>query len=234
MWDNYYHKPRTKPKDVSAQLEKLRKKNPGIQPVIIEGKLAKTWWAQAWNTNLESYADYSNRIGRGRSYVRSGAVLDLSILPGKVDALVQGSGARPYKVHVDIDPLPQNRWDKIVAQCSSRIESLQALTEGKFPQELMELFSQKGDGLFPSPKEIHFDCSCPDWATMCKHVAAVLYGISARFDSDPTLFFMMRGIDFSELLKKSVDEKMHSMLKNAGIVTERTLTDTDTFELFGI
>lgn len=234
MWDDYYYKPRTKPRNPTAQLEKLRKKNPDIQPVMIQGKLAKTWWAQAWNINLESYADYSNRIGRGRSYVRSGAVLDLSISSGEVHALVQGSGARPYKVDIHIDPLPQKKWDLIVSQCSRKVENLEALVEGKFPQELMQLFSKKGDGLFPSPKEIHFDCSCPDWASMCKHVAAVLYGIGARFDNDPTLFFLLRDIEFSEIINKSVEEKMESMLENAGNVTERVIADADTYELFGV
>ena len=102
MWDNYRYKPR-KPANPAAQLAKLRKKNPDIKPVIIDGKLAKSWWAQAWNRNLEGYADYSNRIGRGRSYVKSGAVLDLSIKPGEVCALVQGSRAKPYDVTVRID-----------------------------------------------------------------------------------------------------------------------------------
>jgi len=233
MWDNYSYKPR-KPKDPAAQIAKLRKKNPNIRPVVIDGKLARTWWAQAWNRNLESYADYSNRIGRGRSYVRSGAVLDLTIAPGAVRALVQGSRVKPYEVAVMIDPLKKQRWDAITQRCSRKIANLEELASGKFPMELMELFTDKGDGLFPSPKEIRFSCSCPDWATMCKHVAAVLYGIGARFDEDPTLFFLLRDIDFAVLLKKSVEEKMNSMLRNAGTVTTRTMTDVDILELFGV
>jgi len=98
----------------------------------------------------------------------------------------------------------------------------------------MELFTKKGSGLFPLPKEIHFNCSCPDWAYMCKHVAATLYGIGVRFDKDPTLFFSLRDINFTELLKKSVAEKMNSMLKNADAVTKRVIRDMDTYELFGI
>jgi len=233
MWDYNSYKPR-KPKDPAVQIAKLRKKNPDIRPVVIDGKLARTWWAQAWNRNLESYADYSNRIGRGRSYVRSGAVLDLSIAPGEVRAIVQGSRAKPYDVVVMIDPLQQQRWNAITRRCSRKIVNLEELASGKFPIELMELFTNKGDGLFPSPEEIQFSCTCPDWATMCKHVAAVLYGIGARFDEDPTMFFRLRDIEFTELLKKSVEEKMSSMLKNAGKVTARTLTDIDTLELFGV
>ena len=233
MWYNYSYKPR-KARDPSAQIAKLRKKNPNIKPVEITGKLAKTWWAQAWNRNLESYSDYSNRIGRGRSYVKSGAVLDLSISPGKVCALVQGSRVKPYDITVKIDPLPEKKWIAITQRCSHKIADLEELATGMFPQEFMELFTNKGDGLFPSPKEIHFSCSCPDWASMCKHIAAVLYGIGARFDEDPTLFFQLRNIEFSELLKKSVEEKMDSMLKNAGKTTSRTMQDVDTYELFGV
>jgi len=236
MWNYYSYKPRktTKPKNPAEQIAKLRKKNPDIKPVVIDGKLARTWWAQAWNRNLESYADYSNRIGRGRSYVRSGAVLDLSITPGEVRALVQGSKAKPYDVAVMIVPLQKQRWSEITQRCSRKIANLEELASGKFPTELMELFTNRGDGLFPSPKEIKFSCSCPDWASMCKHVAAVLYGIGARFDEDPTLFFLLRDIEFTELLKKSVEEKMNSMLKNAGKATARTMTNVDTLELFGV
>jgi uncharacterized Zn finger protein len=234
MWDYYDYKPRKAPPDPAKKLEKLRKKNPDIQPVIIDGKLAKSWWAQAWNRNLEGYADYANRIGRGRSYVRNGCVLDLSIAPGAARALVQGSRAKPYEVTVAIDPLSKTKWDRIVKRCSHKIDNLEELLSGKFPKEFMELFTDRSDGLFPSPKEIHFTCSCPDWASMCKHVAAALYGVGARFDNDPALFFLLRDIDFAELLKKSVDAKMESMLKNAGNTTERVIKDADTFELFGV
>lgn len=220
--------------DPAEQLEKLRKKDPNINPVIISGKLASSWWAQAWNKNLESYADYANRLGRGRSYVKKGAVLNLSIAPGKVEALVQGSQTKPYKITVDIDPLSKKKWDAVTERCSHKIDGLEELASGKFPQEFMEMFTDRSIGLFPSPKEIHFSCTCPDWASMCKHVAATLYGIGARFDEDPTLFFRLRDIDFTELLKKSVDEKMESMLKNAGKVTPRVIEDADTFELFGV
>ena len=234
MWDYYSYKPKKSPPNPAKQIEKLRKKNPDIQPVVISGKLASSWWAVSWNRNLEGYADYSNRIGRGRSYVRDGYVLDLSISPGEVRSLVQGTRSAPYEIAVKIDPLPKKKWEAVVAQCSRKIGNLEDLISGKFPQELMELFTNRGDGLFPSPKEIHFSCSCPDWASMCKHVAATLYGIGIRFDSDPTLFFLLRDIDFAELLKKTVDEKMKSLLKNAGKATSRVMKDVDTYELFGV
>jgi len=231
---SWYSKPRRKAPDPQKQMEKLRKKNPDLQPIVIQGKLAKSWWAVAWNKNLESYADYSNRIGRGRSYIRGGAVLDLQITPGVVTALVQGSRAKPYEVSVQIKPLSEAKWQKVVERCSQRIGSLDELVSGRFPEDLYELFTARGEGLFPSPREIEFRCSCPDWAYMCKHVAAVLYGIGARFDTDPMLFFLLRDVSFAELLKKSIDDRMQSMLKNAGKPTQRVMEGADIKKLFGL
>jgi len=234
MWDYGYpeYVPIAKKRaKAEKELKKLRKKNPDMAPVVIEGnKIAKTWWGVAWTKNLESYADYSNRIGRGRSYVKNGFVLDLKIDQGVVEALVMGSSL--YKIKVTISPLSEKKWGEIAAKCGQKIDSLQALIEGKFPKELEDMF--KGSGLFPSPKEIKFSCSCPDWASMCKHVAAVLYAIGARFDEDPTLFFKLRGVNFEELLKKSIDEKMRSMLANAKKKSRRVIKDADIDELFGL
>ncbi len=219
----------------NKSLAKLRKKNPDIEPIIIEGRtLAKNWWGKAWNLNLEGYADYENRIGRGKSYVRNNMVLDLKITKGKVSATVQGSRAKPYDVEVVIDALEGEKWEHIITLCNHRIDSLEQLIEGKFPEELEVLFKGKGYGLFPSPKEIHFDCSCPDWASMCKHVAAVLYGIGTRLDADPMLFFELRDIDSKELVKKSVEQKLESMLKNAGKKSKREIAGKDIADIFGL
>ena len=216
-------------------LAKLKAKNKGIQPITIEGRtLAKSWWGKAWNQNLESYADYSNRISRGRDYVRNNAVLDLKITKGEVRAIVQGGSNKPYTITVLIDKLGKERWDKVIDLCNHRIDTLEQLVAGSFPKELEVLFKERKYGLFPSPKEIHFDCSCPDWASMCKHVAAVLYGIGARLDTDPMLFFELRDIDSMELVKKSMESKLDSMLKNADKRSERKLADKDVFDLFGI
>lgn len=216
-------------------LEKLKKKNPDILPIIIEGRtIASKWWGKAWNKNLESYADFSNRIGRGRSYVKNGAVLDLKIKEGKVCALVQGSGSKPYDVVISIDKLDKTKWEKVTEICNHKIDTMETLLAGKFPKEFDEMFSASKNGLFPSPKEIHFKCSCPDSARMCKHIAAVLYGVGARLDEDPILFFKLRDIDFQELLKKSMEEKMQSMLKNADKKSKRIIDDTDIFDLFGV
>jgi uncharacterized Zn finger protein len=215
----------------------IKKKPPNRppEPVIVHGrKMAVTWWGNAWNQNLESYADYENRIARGRSYLRKGAVIDLHIEQGVVSASVQGSRRSPYKVSIQIDPLSDQEWDRIAKQCSRRIENIDSLVSGAFPEDLGVLFSQKGTGLFPDPKQISFSCSCPDWAYMCKHVAAVLYGIGARLDEDPLLFFKLRNIHIKDLLQKSIDEKVESMLKNAGSKTSRTIGFDEAKDLFGV
>jgi uncharacterized Zn finger protein len=185
------------------QAEKLGKKNGALEPVILSGRaLAASWWGKSWNGNLERYADFENRIGRGRSYVRNGMVLDLKIGKGSVTAVVAGSGSAPYRVRVAIKTLPRAAWKRLSARASGRVESMQALLSGSFPEELKELFFAEGRGLFPRPSEISFDCSCPDWASMCKHVAAALYGVGARLDSSPELFFTLRGVSMEELAGK--------------------------------
>jgi uncharacterized Zn finger protein len=214
---------------------KLRRKDPTITPVVIAGKkLADSWWGRAWNRNLESYADYANRIGRGRSYVRNGAVLDLKLERGSIKALVQGSAARPYKVEIEITPLPGYLWKRIKKTCEGKIESLPELLAGKFPKALEELFTAKGEGLFPAPREIRLSCSCPDWATMCKHVAAVLYGVGVRLDEDPTLFFTLRGVRIEELISEAIRTKTQTLLDKAGTKSRRILEDIDVTEMFGV
>jgi uncharacterized Zn finger protein len=216
-------------------LNKLKKKDPNIQPIVIEGRtLVKSWWGKEWNNNMESYADFRNRISRGRSYVRNGAVIDLKIGKGKVTALVQGTSSKPYKVTVQIDELDRTKWENLTKVCNHQVASLEELMEGKFPKALELLFREKKYGLFPNPKEIHFDCSCPDWAYMCKHVAAVLYGIGTKLDLNPLLFFELRGVDTAELLRKSMESKIDSMLKNAGKKSSREIAVEEIFDTFGI
>ena len=216
-------------------IDKLRKKETNIEPVIISGrKLARTWWGKAWNDNLERYSDYSNRIGRGSSYVRNGAVLDLKITPGKITALVQGSKRKPYQIDIDIQPLSKSTWENITKACEGKIESLQELIEGKFPKALDELFTAKGMGLFPSPKEISFNCSCPDWANMCKHVAAALYGVGARLDENPGLFFVLCNVNIDELVSKAISQKSETLLKKSGRKSSRVIENDDISAMFGI
>ena len=215
------------------QIEKLRKKDAALSPVIIEGrKIAKTWWGEAWCKNLESYADFSNRIGRGSAYVKSGFVVDLKIYEGLVTGKVMGTSL--YTIVIKIDLLDEKIKNNIIEMVGRRIDSVSDMIDGKFPKELGELFLTQKKGLFPSPKEIHMDCSCPDWADMCKHVAAVLYGIGARLDQDPLLFFKLRGVDANAFIKASIDEKIGSLMKNAGKATKRVIKNADLSEIFGV
>jgi len=217
------------------KLKQLKKKNPAVRPVRIEGRaIARTWWGKAWNDNLERYADYANRIGRGRSYVRHRAVLDLQIEPGRVSALVQGSAARPYRVDIAIEALDQKTWTAVKTACAGQLDSLQDLLAGRFPQTLARIFTARGRGLFPAPDEIRLNCSCPDWAVMCKHVAAALYGIGARLDEEPSLFFTLRKVRMDELVAETVRETTGQLLKKATKKRKRVIADADLADVFGI
>ena len=217
------------------KLKQLQKKMPNIRPVILQGNsLARSWWAKSWNNNLERYADYDNRIGRGRSYLRHGAVLDLKISPGQVRALVMGSAAKPYEVVIDIKPIGKSPLQSIKKQCESHLKSMQELLAGKFSKTLAEVFFSEKTGLFPDPKAITFQCSCPDWAVMCKHVAAVLYGIGARFDEDPNLFFTLRGIETGDLVAGAVKDKTDELLSKTEQQSAKVIADADLSDIFGI
>ena len=219
----------------AKKLKELSKKKSNMKPVALEGSaLAHTWWGKAWNRNLEQYADYSNRIGRGRSYVRHGAVLDLQIEQGEVIALVQGSDRNPYSVSVKIQTLKKETWQRMKTACEGTLESFQELLAGNFPKALGEIFICKDSGMFPAPLEIKFDCSCPDWADMCKHVAAVLYGVGVRLDEDPKLFFRLRDAGIDELIKQAVAGKVEKLLEKAGRKSGRIIEDKDIASVFGI
>ncbi len=215
--------------------EKLKKKKPDITPIIIKSrKLARTWWGEAWNDNLESYSDYANRLPRGRSYVRYRAILDLKINPEKITALVHGSSSKPYQVDITIKPLSKNTWKSISNSCEGKIDSLQELIDGKFPETLKDIFTTQGKGLFPAPKEISLNCSCPDYATMCKHVTAVLYGVGSRLDEDPSLFFTLRNINIDELISQAITQKSETLLKKSNKKSSRVIDEDDISSMFGI
>ena len=228
------YEPVAKKKEKAAkQVEKLRKNGADLSPVVIEGrKIAKTWWGNAWCVNLESYADFRNRIGRGSAYVKNGFVVDLKIEEGLVTGRVMGTWL--YSIIIKIDILGEARKSDVIKTVGRRIESVSDLIEGKFPKDFGDLFLTQEKGLFPSPGEIHMNCSCPDWAGMCKHVAAVLYGVGARLDQDPLLFFKLRGVDVNAFIKASIDEKIGSLMKNAGKTTKRVIKDADISKIFGV
>ena len=219
----------------ARKLKQLLKKNPDMKPILLDGRsIAKTWWGKSWNINLERYADYSNRIGRGRSYVRHGAVLDLQIDAGKCESLVQGTRSKPYSVYIKIKPVNTKIRQTIISDCEGKLDSLQELLTGKFPKALGEIFTTRGKGLFPSPKEIDFHCSCPDSASMCKHVAATLYGIGARLDEDPALFFKLRKVKMKDLITEAVEDETRKLLKKAKKKSRRAIAESDLSDLFGL
>ncbi|QEH35306.1 hypothetical protein OJF2_38570 [Aquisphaera giovannonii] len=187
-----------------AEMEKRRKKGLPVSPVTINGRnIAHSFWGKAWCDNLESYSDFSNRLPRGRTYVRNGSVVHLDIAPGRIEAYV--SGSELYKVEITIDPLPASRWKAIKAECAGQVGSLIELLQGKLSKGVMEVVTRKGTGLFPSPREIRLKCSCPDGAYLCKHLAAVMYGIGARLDESPDLLFLLRKVDHLELIAGAVE-----------------------------
>lgn len=222
-------------KQAQKKVEALRKKNPNIAPIVITGrKITRTWWGQTWCDNLESYADYANRIDRGRSYVRNGAVLDLQITNGHITALVQGSSTKPYQIEISIKAMSADVWTSIIHNCAGKINSLQELITGKFPKALTELFTAKGTGLFPAPKDISLQCSCPDSARMCKHVAAVLYGIGARLDDDSSLFFVLRNVNMEELISQTITTQSQAMLEKSKTKGRRVIQEDNLSGMFGI
>ena len=183
----------------ASEMAKLKKKGHPVSPVVVEGRtIVKTFWGKAWCENLERYSDFANRLPRGRTYVRNGSVVDLQIAPGEIRALV--SGSEIYKVAVKVAPVAKARWQSICKDCAGAIDSLIELLQGRFSKGVMERVCRQKTGLFPTPDEIKLSCSCPDWAEMCKHVAAVLYGIGARLDQQPDLLFRLHNVDEKELI----------------------------------
>lgn len=220
--------------NAKSTVKKEKAKGKTLEPVVVSGrKIVENWWGRSWCENLEQYADYESRLDRGKRYVRSGAVVDLKIHYGRIQARVQGRRKTPYKVEIRISPLSEERCQKIIVQCGRRIENLEGLLTGDFPDELKELFLEEG-GLFPTPREISFSCSCPDWALLCKHVAAALYGVGVRLDEDPLLFFALRGIDADRFIDVTLKNKVEQMLANVECKSSRVIAGRDIHELFGV
>ena len=210
------------------KMEAFRKKGVNIQPVKIDGrKIARTFWGEGWCDHLESISDYRNRLPRGRTYVRNGSVCHLAIEKGKSAAKV--SGSQIYEVRITIKTLSTQRWNKIKQQCLGQIGSLLELLQGNLSDHIMSVVTDRKTGLFPKSAEIEFDCDCPDSASMCKHVAAVLYGIGARLDEDPSLLFRLRGVNHEELI-----ESQMAAPTGTGQGKSKRLTGDNLSDVFGI
>ena len=212
------------------EMENLNKKGHAVSPVVIDGQtIVRTFWGKAWCENLERYSDYANRRPRGRTYVRNGSVVNLQIAPGEVKGVVSGSSL--YNVTVKIAPVSQPRWQSICSDCAGAIDSLVELLQGRFSKGVMERICRQNSGLFPSPKEITLRCDCPDSAGMCKHIAAVMYGIGARLDHQPELLFRLNNVDEKELIAKA--GKALPMTK-AAAASSKVLAGEDLSDIFGL
>jgi uncharacterized Zn finger protein len=213
----------------AREVAKLKKKRV-VAPVVVEGrKIAQSFWGKAWCDNLERYSDYESRLPRGRTYVRNGSVIDLQIERGQLRALV--SGSEIYQVEIDIAVAAPSRWKAICKDCAGSVGSLVELLQGKLSKHVMERVCHQSEGLFPAPGDIKLSCSCPDSADMCKHVAAVLYGVGARLDTAPDLLFTLRGVDRTELVATAGAEER---IAGLGAASERVLADVDVAALFGL
>lgn len=214
----------------AREIAKLKKAGQPVAPVVIEGrKIAATFWGKAWCDNLESYQDYANRLPRGRTYVRNGSVIDLSIGPREIKAKV--SGSEIYSILITIEALPVKAWKSICADCAGGVESLVELLQGRLSRGVMDRVCRQGDGLFPRPADIRFSCSCPDFASMCKHVAAALYGAGARLDAQPDLLFRLRKVDASEIFA-NLDAGSPASRRGSDAATR--LEADDLSDIFGI
>ncbi len=206
----------------AKEIAKRNKKGEKITPVCIDGRaITSTFWGQAWCTNLESYSDFENRLPRGRTYVRNGSVVHLAIEKGRIKALV--SGSELYEIEIDIASLPKKSWQALKEQCAGKIGTLVELLQGKLSKAVMELVTHREQGLFPKPKEIEMNCSCPDYAGMCKHLAAVMYGVGNRLDSSPELLFLLRGVDHLELIEQAIPAAPVGTRSNAPTIAAETL-----------
>jgi uncharacterized Zn finger protein len=217
-----------KRKNAKKAVAKMVEKGKRVYPVTLEGRtLAKTFWGKAWNSHLESFSDYDNRLPRGRSYVRNGSVVDLTVESGRIEALVMGSSL--YKVQIEIKSVDGKKWRNIMENCSGQIDSVIELLQGKLSSGVMKTITDKNNGLFPLPKEISLNCSCPDWATMCKHVAATLYGVGSRLDNEPELLFKLRKVDHLELITTASMKAPARRSGKANVLQGQNLS-----EMFGI
>jgi len=209
---------------------KAKKAGVNLSPVDpMRGSIAKTFWGKAWCDNLEHYSDYANRLPRGRTYTRNGSVIDLKIASGEVQAQVMGSSL--YRVDVSVTAVPKKQWQAIGAACAGSIDSLVELLQGKLSKAVMEQICKPGSGLFPAPREIKFTCNCPDGASMCKHIASVLYGIGARLDQQPELLFGLRQVDAKDLVAQA-GTGLPTTQK--GESSDKRLDDSSLADMFGI
>ncbi|MFZ4580379.1 MAG: SWIM zinc finger family protein [Myxococcota bacterium] len=210
------------------EIAKRAKKGQVLAPIQPDGRaLATTFWGKAWCDHVEHHCDEANRLPRGRSYFRNGAVIDLKILEGKVTALVQGSDL--YEVEVTVKPLETAAWSAVARDCAGQIDSLVELLQGRLDKGVLQRLCDPREGMFPRARQMTFECSCPDGAHLCKHVAAALYGVGNRLDAAPELLFRLRQVDQHELLRQAAVAPVAT-----GAPKARVLDDASLGDVFGL
>ncbi len=228
-YDDDWGERESRARRLERQLAARKRRGEVLEPILPahQTKLSNTFWGQAWNRNLESYADYEHRLPRGRSYLRGGHVHNLEVDEGEITSLVIGQEL--YEVRIDVRPLEDEAWESIRNRCSGRVGSLLDLIGGKLGDEVMAVISNPHDGLFPKPKEMKMSCTCPDWAGLCKHLAATLYGVGCLLDVGPELLFLLRGVDPDELVSAGDVASL-----TQGDASAETVAEADLSALFGI
>lgn len=215
--------------NAAREMDKLRKKGRTITPIEIQGlKIAKTFWGKAWCDHIEQLADFESRLGKGKTYVRNGSVCHLAITAGKVEAIV--SGSEMYEISVEIQPLSATRWKQIKQRCAGQIGTAIELLQGKLSDEVMRVLTDPDEGMFPHVDDFDLDCGCPDFVRLCKHLAAVLYGVGARLDAQPELLFTLRGVDPAELLDHAIDSD--AIVPTS--TSQNAIAESDLGDIFGI
>lgn len=218
-------------KQAAKEVAKMAKKGMTVTPVTISGKkIAESFWGKSWCEHLESYSDYSNRLPRGRTYARNGSVMHLEVRSGEILAIVSGSSL--YEVLISIAPVSKAKWNAICNVCAGGVGSLVELLQAKLSSSVMAHISDRKNGLFPAPSEIKIQCSCPDYAGLCKHAAATLYGVGNRLDLQPELLFQLRSVDAADLITHAAGSELLQSASTAGGSPE--IDESDLSSIFGI
>lgn len=215
-WRRYY--PRSRPREVDG----------GIKAHSRRGDFGENWWAKRWISVLESFR-IGRRLGRGKRYARKGQVLSIEVGEGTVESEVQGSRATPYEVTIQVRRIPEEEWDKLTEELSTRAKYAARLLAGNMPEEIEECFEEVGLSLFPRKRDdLRTDCTCPDISNPCKHIAAVFYLLGEQFDRDPFLMFRLRGMG-REALLASLDTARSTDGRESEPVREELPVEPDEF-----
>ena len=238
MWFREYVSVGKRTARAKRKIAQLQKKKKDINPVVIEGnKIATSWWGKSWINHLKSYADYDNRVQRGKSYVKNGLVIHLIIKEREIESMVMGTSSRPYKITITMKKIRKKKWNQIKKLSRKHLSTLSDLLEGNLPKELDRVFSDCKEGIFPTLKEISFECSCPDWASMCKHVSATLFALGNRLDQEIDLFFQLRGVNIQDLIQSAVQSEtthLQQIVPTAQSAEVLNLGDSKLAQLFNI